>query len=478
MSFLATVRRTAWTLAQFGPSRASPAGIRRRQEARLRRLVRHAATRSPFYRNLYRGIDPDRFTLADLPTTTKAELMDQFDRVVTDPAVRRADLEAFVDDPSNVGQLFRGYPVCHTSGSQGQPMLVVNDWLALDLLFAFQMTRGNIGYVRRGVVEAARRLVRPARLAVIVSRPGFFPSAWVWSHLPESMRGYIQTLYMTGNDPELVPKLAAFRPTALTGTPTMLDLLATRPDRPAMPELEQVTANSEMVTDAARGRIAAAFGVPVFDNYACGECLFLSNGCPTHPGAHVNADWAILEVVDADNRPVPPGVLGHKVLLTNLANYTQPLIRYEVGDRVMMATGPCGCGSRLPRLERVVGRVAEVFKVRVGGELRTLASSPFQQSLEHFRGVREWQAVQQGENRVVVRLEPLPGAVLDLPRMRAKLDERLGYAGFTGALDVEFEVVPELTIDPRTGKFRRMVSATAGHPEFGAVAQPVAAGTA
>ena len=46
-----------------------------------------------FYREKYRGIDPDRFRLADLPPTNKGELMANFDRTVTDPAVTRADAD-------------------------------------------------------------------------------------------------------------------------------------------------------------------------------------------------------------------------------------------------------------------------------------------------------------------------------------------------------------------------------------------------
>jgi phenylacetate-coenzyme A ligase PaaK-like adenylate-forming protein len=265
-------------------------------------------------------------------------------------------------------------------------------------------------------------------------------------------------LFLASSDPELADKLAAFRPTVLTATPTTLDLLAARPDPPRLPSLRQVVTTSEALTDAARGRIGAAFGAPVLDTYAMGECLFLTTGCPAGPGSHVNADWAVLEVVDEANRPVPPGRVGHKVLLTNLANATQPLIRYEVGDRVQMAAVPCRCGSRLPRVARVQGRAAEFFWVRAGAGYRPLTMHPFQHAFEHFRGVREWQATQRGRNRILVRFELLPGAELNAEQVRRRLDERLGLTGLAGVLDGEFEVVPRLAADPGTGKFRRLVS--------------------
>src|SRR5947199_18054 len=96
------------------------------QRSRLRRLLRHAVRHSPFYRERLRGIDVERCSLRDLPTLTKAEMMARFDDVVTDRRVTRAGVEDFIADPANLGRYYLGrYAVCHTSGSQGQPALVV-----------------------------------------------------------------------------------------------------------------------------------------------------------------------------------------------------------------------------------------------------------------------------------------------------------------------------------------------------------------
>src|SRR5262245_30944621 len=123
MALLETLRFSVWGMLQARGSRAWPDRVCGLQERRLRRLLRHAAARSPSSADRFGGPDLAAFPLADLPVTTKGELMADFDRAVTDPRVRRADLERFIDDPANVGRPFLGrYPVCHTSGSQGQAL--------------------------------------------------------------------------------------------------------------------------------------------------------------------------------------------------------------------------------------------------------------------------------------------------------------------------------------------------------------------
>jgi phenylacetate-CoA ligase len=460
------LRFTLQTLALMRVRRMNPGRVAALQGRRLRELVRAAVGRSSYYRAKYRGIDPDRFVLADLPPTNKGELMAHFDDAVTDPAVRRAELERFVDEPDNEGRLFLGrYAVSHTSGSQGQPMLIVQDRRMLELLFAMQMSRGNAR--RATAVEAARRLLNPARLAVVTLKHGFYPSASTFQYMPAAARRFLKVLRLSQTDADVVARLNAFRPTALTAYAGVLETLALEALAGRLllaPQLQQVVNNSEVLTPRARDRVERAFGLRVMDNYATGECPFLSNGCPTDLGAHVNADWAILEVVDAQDRPVPAGTAGRKVLITNLANAVQPFIRYEVGDVVTMAAAPCRCGSRLPRVERIEGRAADTFWILDGSSYRQVIGLVFSHAFEHVREVREWQAVQTGRNRVRIRLEPLPGATVDEAHARRMLDRELALYDFQALLQVDLEVVPRLAADAASGKYRRMVSQV-GLPE-------------
>lgn len=78
---------------------------------------------------------------------------------------------------------------------------------------------------------------------------------------------------------------------------------------------------------------------------------------------HVNVDWVVFEPVDADYRPVAPGEQSHTVLISNLANRVQPILRYDLGDSVLERPDPCPCGNPFPAI-RVQGRSADVLTFR------------------------------------------------------------------------------------------------------------------
>src|SRR5688500_15293363 len=71
------------------------------QAERVRGLLTHAVNRSPYYREVL-GADAAERPLAELPTLSKATMMAEFDRVVTDPRLRLVDLRAHLSgtDPS------------------------------------------------------------------------------------------------------------------------------------------------------------------------------------------------------------------------------------------------------------------------------------------------------------------------------------------------------------------------------------------
>jgi phenylacetate-coenzyme A ligase PaaK-like adenylate-forming protein len=414
--------------------------------------------RSPFFRRKYHGIDLARLELARLPPCRKEELIAHFDETVTDRRIHRNELEQFLAHPGNLGRWYLGrYAVSHTSGSQGPPMLIVQDHRCLEVMFALLSSRAN-ATGRPGIVEGLRRWRSPARVAIITMRRGFYPSGAAYEFMPEFVGPYAQVLRLSSMQSDLIERLNEFQPNILVGYASVLEALTLQSHRLRLSCLRQIANSCEQLTVRARTRIREAFDVPLLDHYGIGECLLLSEGCPTDVGAHVNADWAILEVVDEQFRPVPRGQVGAKVLITNLANTVQPIIRYEVEDCLVMADRPCACGSRLPRIERIEGRAAEVFWTREQDRYRLISGVLFHNVADSLHEIQEWQAVQHERNRIEVRLQLLPGARLSPETVCHAFQQGLQESELPQNVAVDVHIVTALTSDSTTGKFRRMIN--------------------
>jgi phenylacetate-coenzyme A ligase PaaK-like adenylate-forming protein len=124
-----------------------------------------------------------------------------------------------------------------------------------------------------------------------------------------------------------------------------------------------VFASSEVFTDKARRRVEEAWGKKPFEVYAATEPAGIASECEQHRGMHLFEDLVIVEVVDENNRPVPPGVYGRKVLVTVLFSRTMPLIRYEMSDSVRPASSPhCPCGRPFALIDGIQGRQEDVLR--------------------------------------------------------------------------------------------------------------------
>ncbi|WP_346960142.1 phenylacetate--CoA ligase family protein [uncultured Arthrobacter sp.] len=439
-----------------------PRALARRRDARLAALVVHARTSSPFYRELYRGLPAGDVTrgdvsLRDLPPVIKPQLMARFDDWVTDPDVTRTDLEAFVADPTLVGSRYRGrYFACTSSGTTGHPGLFVHDPAAV-ACYRAQGIRAVRSTVNAGVMPALLR--RGIRTAVVVGAGGHFAGAvWLESERRRSRgRRRAYRLFSVQQPLEsLVRALNDFDPALVVGYPSALELLAEERDagrlriRPAV-----VESSGESLGDPAR--LAASLGCGVHNVYAASEFSPIALDCP-RGWLHVNSDWVILEPVEADYRPTPEGQPSHTVLLTNLANRVQPLIRYDLGDSVIAKTGPCECGNPLPAV-RVAGRHDDVLHLdNASGRTVSILPLAVTAPIDGAPGVHRCQLVQSGRAEVRVRLELEPGAAADevWQDVAAKLAGFLAGQGLANVKLVRAGEAPEQT--GASGKFHQVIA--------------------
>ncbi len=380
-----------------------PEGIAR---ARLDDLVAYARERSPIYRRRYAALPRRIDSIALLPPVTRAELMANFDELCTDRGIRRAEVERFLADRGAVGRLFLGRdPVWKSSGTTGAPGLFVQDARAMaiyDALVAAQL--------EWAATDSARIVAGGGRSALVIATGDHYASITTWEHLRRVFpAATARSFSVLAPLPRLVAELNAFQPAYLASYPSVLALLAAE-QRAGRLRIAPALAWSggETLTPRVEEAIGRAFGCAVVNEYGSSECLAIAHGCRER-WLHVNAEWVILEPVDADGKPTPPGETSHTVLVTNLANRVQPILRYDLGDRVTVAPGRCACGSALPAI-RVEGRSAKPLELSAADGTRVpIPPLAIETAAELAAQGARFQVARLAPDRLAVRVDDAGG---------------------------------------------------------------------
>ncbi len=224
--------------------------------------------------------------------------------------------------------------------------------------------------------------------------------------------GVHRTIRLSATQPpdELVAALNQFRPDRLTGYASVIALLAAaQQDGRLKIAPSVVSTTSEPRSAQMTDRIRAAWGEHPFDLYATTETGPLALDCAAHTGQHVFEDHSIIEVVDADDQPVPDGHRGHHLLVTNLYNRTQPFIRYRLSDMTGFQPGRCACGLPFRRLQTIDGRHDDILELPgTNGKPVQLHPTAFA-PLFALDGVAELEIVQRGQ-QLHITIVPRPSA--------------------------------------------------------------------
>lgn len=452
-----TDRVTSLIIDAFRAQREGPAGLERRHRRRLVDLVGHSRQNSPFYRSLYRGLPEQVDDVGLLPVVDKQTLMARFDDWVTDPLVTADAVQAIVANPALVGQRLLGrYQVATTSGTTGTRGLFLIDNHSLTVATAVSVRMFRSWLSARDLLKIVRG---GGRLTMVVATGGHFATAVAATQLRTSPLGrrIISVLSVHTALPDLVAEVNQRQPAILAPYATVGLLLAGEQiaGRLQIPPALVVLA-AEGLTDTDRRRIVDAFPTAqVVSSYAATECPFLSYSCPAG-WQHVNSDWAILEPVTADHQPVPPGKLSDTVLVTNLANRAQPILRYDLGDQVLQRPDPCPCGSPFPAVQ-VQGRAADLLTFPRGDRPPvTIPSLAFTTLTDRTPGLDQVQIVQTSPTDLHVRLRTRPDLDLEpaWTDLAAALHRMLTDQGLN---DVHVHRDPHPPLPTSGGKYRSVI---------------------
>jgi putative adenylate-forming enzyme len=395
------------------------------QQRMVHSLRRHANAHSPFYQQFHAGLEDA--PLDRLPVLTKAQMMDQFDSLVTDKAVHLEAIQRYMQDPERSHYFLKRYVINATSGSSGHPAIVLwsrGEWAAT-MASAFARTPLPFSFLHK------------RKLAQIASTTTFHMSAQGGTSAQNLL---LPTLLLAATEPmnSMVKRLNDWQPDVLVVYASMGRILA---DEQLAGQLkiapQTVMVGSEVLTAETRRRIEQAWGPRVFNNYATTEVGGIAVECDQHRGMHVMEDLVLVENVNQESQPVPPGVFGDKLLVTPLYKRTQPLIRYVIEDRVRFSSEPCPCGRPFRLIDAIEGRSQEVlsFPKASGGEVR-IHPLLFHTLLD-LLPVGGWQVVQEAD-----------GLHILLAQVHGALDESQIESGVHNALAAQEVVVPPIQVQP------------------------------
>lgn len=330
------------------------------QQERLHELVAYVCRHSPYFARHYADVPAD-FSLASLPPTDKPTLLANYDDWVTDRRIHLDDVLDYVrrDASKDQSRFLGDYTALRTSGSTGNPLPMVRDDY-------HNKIHGQLIAQRllAGANADAMDISKHRRASVI--------------HLSNGASSYGAFLRMKAAHPDfadnllgisvlepidvIVGKLNAFQPETMAGYPSVMVQLAVEQLQGRLHiRLQHLATSAEMLSDENYRLLREAFQCPVANNYCMTEGgeIAMTRNCPH---LHINDDWIIVEPIDREGRIITdPDQWSDSILVTDLSNYVQPIIRYRVGDVVRVRPSGDDC-SPLPILQ-IQGRTFGSYTV-------------------------------------------------------------------------------------------------------------------
>ncbi|MBN1857433.1 MAG: phenylacetate--CoA ligase family protein [Dehalococcoidia bacterium] len=373
----------------------------------LQKLIRYAYLRVPYYRRTMDslGLNPEDIKspqdLARIPPLTKQLIRDNFDNLIA---------EGFPP-----GQLRRG----NSGGTTGERLHFCST----------RQERLTLAYARWARTLAWSGVsLGDAHMSIRQqpNRGGLKPSK-VLGRLSVRLQRAQMVDTMTVHEENLsdiFDLIQRTRPRSINSYPSALALLASyaRAENRTCAQVHSVCLGGEQTLDHQRAIIREVFGSDPYIRYGSNELHEVAGQCELRGGLHIFAEDFIIEIVDEDGNPLPPGQRG-RMLITSLHNYGMPFIRYENGDIGSLLSRTCSCGRGLPLMSPQIGRTMEYIFRRSGAPI---AAMDINVAGILPRGVVQYQLIQDSiGDFTLVMVPPDPSATATANQARESVENML-----------------------------------------------------
>lgn len=358
------------------------------QDKRLEELLIHASKNSRYYKDLLKNID--------LENVTDAEVFSQI------PVLTKDIIRSQLKNITSVDAQTRGCFYNTSGGSTGEPLRFIQDqpytlWANATNFYYYQNILDINGFAAKKI------LLWGSERDLLMKHRNFSGRFANWVNNAQ----FLNSFKMKAQDMDrYADTINSFKPEIIRGYASSLYDFSKYLDQnhKKIYSPRYVVSTAEPLRNQMREKIEKVMKTKVYNFYGSREIASLAGECQEGL-LHYFPFYTKCEVLDDNNNPVKVGEEG-RIVVTNLFNYSMPLIRYEIGDMAVLGPETCECGSYLPTLESVTGRITDQFTLEDGSKVPG-------EFFIHMIGVvcnqgyiRKFQIIQEDYNELRMRVVP------------------------------------------------------------------------
>ncbi|NUM35074.1 MAG: hypothetical protein HUU50_11050 [Candidatus Brocadiae bacterium] len=430
------------SIENFLNSRRNRKGLEEKNLKRFREFVEFVERNSAFYKKIIHknNIDCTACVPKDFPVLTKEILMENFDDIVTSKEVTKRSVIGFLSESRNPFELLHDkYYVVHTSGSSG----VVG-------YFVYSKEDWSRNMAQNLKLPIANLLKMRKKLAYYGVIDGHYAGVTLIAAIKNSLFKHLYPLEICGIDEPLknvVERLNRFKPDILTGYPSAIRILA---EKQSQNELNinpfLIETSAEVLNTSDRNAIEKSFpNAEVINLYCSSEHLIMGISRPQYNGMYLNEDDLIFDI-NKDS-----------LYVTNIFNYTLPLIRYKMNDSLIPETEDKEEISPYTKVKEILGRIenSPVFLNKHGLEdsISSLTISAI-----YVKGLAKFQMKVMNKEAFIFSIVPQRNMDDEsIRKLVADVDRRISEILVKKEMEnvsCYIKVVDKIDVDAHTGKFK------------------------
>lgn len=334
-------------------TKKTPAQIRKLQERKLRKILEYAYKKSVYYRKEFEkfGITAENISSVPLerfPTINKAQLLENFDELVTVSDLKQDELRRFDEEKAADRKPFKGkYHIVHSSGSTGKPGYFVYDKEAWNSML--------LGIIRAALWDMTmpqilRFLAKGPRIVYIAATDGRYGGAMAVGDGIDGVRA--SQLFLDIKTPlsEWVSRINEFKPNMIIGYPSAIKILGEIAENgDVRMDIFRIISCGEPLGASLRNYLEKTFDTDVINFYGASESLSLGVESSPQEGMILFDDMNVIEVRDGN------------MYLTSLYNFAQPLIRYRLTDSLTLQKPDSGSPYPFTKAVGLLGRNDDIL---------------------------------------------------------------------------------------------------------------------